>query len=481
MQYAKDRSRKFNNCLAILIILMQGNALNAQNVGIGTTNPQARLHVTDSNIVFSAGGDIPGTPGNVPVSGAGRRMMWYPDKAAFRAGYVDGLQWNKDSIGSYSIAAGYLTKAKGFGAVALGNKSVASGQNSVALGADNLASGGQSIAIGNFTTASGENSAAMGNHTIASNDYSSAMGIETRASGIVSTAMGAGTTASGGVSTSMGSGTTASGYASTAMGNNTTAKASGSLAIGFSNDSTDNPDPIGPAPADRIFQIGNGSLTSTSNALTVLRNGNTGIGVTNPNATLEAIRGTGNGGTAIFSGTQHASHFNYSTGEDTYIRAGKDNRSVILNDIPGGRVGIGVTTPLEKLHVQGNICYTGSIGACSDIRYKKDFTPIGHALQTVLSLNGFYYYWKHDEFTQFEFSKKRQLGFSAQEIEKFFPELVLTNANGYRSVDYGRLTPVLVEAVKEQQKQIDDLLKDKIEMQTQLAELKKMVEKLINK
>src|SRR6266404_369571 len=61
---------------------------NAGNVGIGTSNPAARLHVADSSVLFSATGIVPGTPGNPPISGAGRRMMWYAGKAAFRVGYV---------------------------------------------------------------------------------------------------------------------------------------------------------------------------------------------------------------------------------------------------------------------------------------------------------------------------------------------------------------------------------------------------------
>jgi hypothetical protein len=60
----------------------------AQNVGIGTTTPSARLHVVDSSVVFSAAGDIPVTQGKPPVSGDGRRMLWYVDKAAFRARYA---------------------------------------------------------------------------------------------------------------------------------------------------------------------------------------------------------------------------------------------------------------------------------------------------------------------------------------------------------------------------------------------------------
>ena len=60
------------------------------NIGIGTTVPAARLQVLDSNVVFSASGSLPNTPGDPPIQGAGRRMMWYANKAAFRVGYVSG-------------------------------------------------------------------------------------------------------------------------------------------------------------------------------------------------------------------------------------------------------------------------------------------------------------------------------------------------------------------------------------------------------
>ncbi|MBL0144781.1 MAG: hypothetical protein IPP48_02510 [Chitinophagaceae bacterium] len=108
------------------------------NIGINTTNPIARLHVADSCVVFSANGSpiYPASPS--PITGPGRRMLWYADKAAFRAGYVDGVQWDTDSIGVYSFAVGYNTKAKDY---------------STALGTDTKASNG-SLSTGAYSTAS---------------------------------------------------------------------------------------------------------------------------------------------------------------------------------------------------------------------------------------------------------------------------------------------------------------------------------------
>jgi hypothetical protein len=55
------------------------------------------------------------------------------------------------------------------------------------------------------------------------------------------------------------------------------------------------------------------------------------------------------------------------------------------------------------------------------------------------------------------FDKGSQFGFIAQEFEKVIPELVRTDKDGYKSIDYVKLTPILVVAIQEQQKQIEEL------------------------
>ena len=212
------------------------------NVGIGTLIPYARLHVSDSSVLFSATGDIPVTAGNTPVSGTGRRMMWYPGKAAFRVGYVSGTNWDKDSIGNYSFAVGKDTKATGNYSTAMGSSTFASGNTSTVMGYADTASGNTSIAMGALTKASGIASTAMGFASQAYGDYSTAMGSSNMASGNTSTVMGYADTASGNTSTAMGALTKASGIASTAMsyktfagGDYSTAMGLGSLAYGNSS------------------------------------------------------------------------------------------------------------------------------------------------------------------------------------------------------------------------------------------------------
>jgi len=74
-------------CTTAVLLCMK--IMLAQNIGIGIDTPAAKLHVT-GNVVFSMPNATPGVPTEPPpVNGAGRRLMWYPEKAAFRVGYTD--------------------------------------------------------------------------------------------------------------------------------------------------------------------------------------------------------------------------------------------------------------------------------------------------------------------------------------------------------------------------------------------------------
>ena len=100
-----------------------------------------------------------------------------------------------------------------------------------------------------------------------------------------------------------------------------------------------------------------------------------------------------------------------------------------------------------------NVVFANGLTASSDIRLKENFESIPNALDLVKQLNSFYYTWKKDAGTD----KPRKIGFIAQEVEKVIPELVKTDSEGMKSVDYVSVVPILVEALKHQQKQIDEL------------------------
>ena len=206
---------------------------NGQYVGIGTTTPVAKLQVVDSSVVFSAVGDVPASRHNVPVSGVGRRMMWYPDKAAFRAGYTDNNGWDSANIGLYSTALGYSNTASGKYSFANGIYSSATGSFSFVSGYESGATKDGSVAIGNFVSASGVAAAVFGQESYASGDYSIASGYGSGATGKGSAAFGYASDAGGDYSTALGYFSKATGYASLATGEETNATSDYSTAIGY--------------------------------------------------------------------------------------------------------------------------------------------------------------------------------------------------------------------------------------------------------
>src|SRR5688572_29449167 len=117
--------------------------------------------------VDSAGGTIAlGSLGIgiIPFSGNGSRMMWYPFKAAFRAGTIDNSAggWDDANVGFYSLASGLNTIASGTYSVAMGNASRALNLGAVAIGNTNTADGQGAIAIGYRSTADSDYGLALG-------------------------------------------------------------------------------------------------------------------------------------------------------------------------------------------------------------------------------------------------------------------------------------------------------------------------------
>jgi hypothetical protein len=221
----------------------------------GTVNQTLRYDASNTpvaNNLLQAGSDgelvaigAGGPPSTAP-SGAGSRMLWHVQKAAFRAGVVAGNEWDEANIGLYSTATGSETIASGQNSVAMGAQSKATGVVATALGSGTTASGDIVSALGYQTTASGYASTASGFKTVASGAYSLAMGFIATASGDTSVAIGSdvhatapnamalgyATTASGNNATALGNSTTASGKFATALGMGTTASGSASTAMG---------------------------------------------------------------------------------------------------------------------------------------------------------------------------------------------------------------------------------------------------------
>jgi hypothetical protein len=131
---------------------------------------------------------------SIPAEGAGVRMMWYPEKAAFRAGQVgvneDGTQWDASKVGTHSVAFGVDTEASGAASMAVGSGAVASGNRSLAIGFQSTADGGSGLVVGRGARVDSRSSVAMGFQTRVVGDYSAAIGRSTEAATNTSLSIG---------------------------------------------------------------------------------------------------------------------------------------------------------------------------------------------------------------------------------------------------------------------------------------------------
>jgi len=116
-----------------------------------------------------------------------------------------------------------------------------------------------------------------------------------------------------------------------------------------------------------------------------------------------------------------------------------------------GNVGIGTSTPSSTLHVVGSILATADITAYSDDSLKTNVQVIDNAVGKVEQLRGVTFDRIEDGSTS--------TGVIAQELKEVLPEAVHTDEQGVHSVAYGNVVGLLIEAIKEQQKQIDELIK----------------------
>jgi hypothetical protein len=151
---------------------------------------------------------------------------------------------------------------------------------------------------------------------------------------------------------------------------------------------------------------------------------------------------------------------------------GKDSSDFMLSS--GGTMN-GSLLVYGTVDIDQDLYVVGNIYAESDARSKKDIKSIESSLSMIKNIQGVSYKWKAEE----KSVEGRHYGVVAQEVEKVLPEIVTTGKNGRKKVAYMELVPVLIEAMKEQQKTVEQQQKTISELLGEVIELKKEM-KLIN-
>ncbi len=163
-----------------------------------------------------------------------------------------------------------------------------------------------------------------------------------------------------------------------------------------------------------------------------------------------------------------------------YGNNGWESSNTIYKDNQGNiSIGNGTTGSLGyKLYINGTIKTTG-ITEFSDIRLKYDIKKLLNVLALVKKLEGVTYKWKKDQLSKTEHDI--EIGLIAQEVEKIIPEVVDTDENGYKSIQYSHLVPILIEAIKELDNKVEEL-NNQLDKQSEVdAELKDMINQLYKK
>jgi hypothetical protein len=309
------------------------------------------------------------------------------------------------ATGNVSFASGRRNTASGSKSVAMGGFNYATGDTTIAIGHENWAEGASTVAIGFKNHAAGGGSVALGQENIAWGTTNFTAGYQNVAGnmnedvgqGGSATAMGKYNTASGDATMALNRGTTATNQASTSMGFRTISDNLGMLAIGVNNVAD-----LGD-PTENQYYYANGNYTGAPAGVAFV--------IGNGDIKVDAL------------------------GQPLPERGENPSNAFVVN-------------------YDGSATLSGDLTINSDARLKSNIISLGSTLAKLLMIDGKSYTMKANE-------SESKIGLLAQDVQKAFPELVKTTNDSDQtlSVNYQGLIPVLINAIKEQQKQIDELKK----------------------
>ncbi len=264
--------------------------------------------------------------------------------------------------------------------------------------------------------------------------------------------------------------------------------------------------------ASFIHSTGTGSMLdeefTPESIMTITPNGRVGIGTTNPQALLEVTSQvtcgpiTGKYASIVFGEASHASwpgrysqwtqNLDFVSDETWRYRRDGAGAVIMIGGMGGcsspvpdkGVFYLGIANPgtagntvnlTDVLLVQSSgmgILKQPGVGVAldvagtvkcvnvvqtSDLRYKQNVRTVNDALAKVASMRGVTYNWRCGEYPEQNFKQGNQIGLIAQEVQKIVPEVVQTDEQGYLAVDYAKVVPLLIEAIKEMNIEIASL------------------------
>jgi trimeric autotransporter adhesin len=217
-----------------------------------------------------------------------------------------------------------------------------------------------------------------------------------------------------------------------------------------------------------------------SEKMRITSTGGVGIGTSAPNAPLQFANNGANRKIVLYE-TVNNDHQYYGFGI---------NSAVLRYQVDGTNsnhifyAGTSATTSAELFRIigNGNAILAGTLAQSSDIRLKKNIAPLSLSLEKLTQLNGYTYNWISKDK-----DPNQQIGLIAQEVQKLYPQLIteIKGENGETTlaVNYTGLIPVMIESIKEQQKQkdtqqkqIEEQAQKMNDMQKQIEELKRMIQ-----
>ena len=456
--------------------LILSNEINAQ-VGIGTVSPDGALDVfstTDGLVIPRV--DLTSLNSATPLTTPIVSELVYNTGASLSpAGffYWDGTKWVQLMT---TVATSWNT---------IGNSGLSGTTNFIGTtnnvdvafrrsnsGAGKIGATSTSFGVGALTAGVSTNSTAFGNNALAVSTGSNNVAVGQNALlNCASTAQwntAVGTNALQGINNAAAQNNTAIGYNAMSVGsgviNQCTSVGSNAL---FSN-TADNNTAIG-------FQALQGKGAGTEN---------TAVGCKALNNASNVNQNTALGSQALFNALGSSNTgIGYNAGSS--IGVGNNNTCIgVLSDVTAGisnatAIGSGAVCTLTNTMKFGNAAITNNyfsntvnavtFSASSDIRFKKNIKPITSSLSILTKLMPVSYYFKteqelkEDNIKSIAFggdkTNEKQIGFIAQEVEKLLPEVVHTDNEGYKSIDYSKFSPFIIKAIQEQQQLIEKLQK----------------------